>query len=164
MRILGIVIGVVILLAAAAAAYVRFAPPPAPQPALTAAPPASPNWALAAPPGVETAGAPTLEGPVYAATAEQVLAQLDAVAAAEPRVERLVAGPAERAYVQRSALVAFPDLISAAVVDLSGDAAAPRTGLVLYARSVYGRSDLGVNRARLERWIAALDGRLAKAP
>jgi hypothetical protein len=31
---------------------------------------------------------------------------------------------------------------------------------VLWSRSVYGRSDLGVNRARLTAWLAALDAAL----
>jgi len=31
---------------------------------------------------------------------------------------------------------------------------------VLYSRSVYGQSDLGVNRKRLEAWLAALQPEL----
>jgi len=33
--------------------------------------------------------------------------------------------------------------------------------LVLWSRSVYGRSDLGVNRRRLTAWLGALDTTLA---
>jgi uncharacterized protein (DUF1499 family) len=31
---------------------------------------------------------------------------------------------------------------------------------VLYSRSVYGRSDLGVNRQRLNTWLAALQTKI----
>ena len=34
------------------------------------------------------------------------------------------------------------------------------SALILYSRSVYGRSDFGVNRKRLLSWLAALDGSL----
>jgi uncharacterized protein (DUF1499 family) len=47
----------------------------------------------------------------------------------------------------------FPDLITTEVVAEGPDASA----LVLYSRSVYGRSDLGVNQKRLRTWLAALN-------
>jgi uncharacterized protein (DUF1499 family) len=36
----------------------------------------------------------------------------------------------------------------------------PESGLILWSRSIYGRSDFGVNRARLAAWLAALDAAL----
>jgi len=36
----------------------------------------------------------------------------------------------------------------------------PESGLILWSRSIYGRSDFGVNKARLEAWLAALDAKL----
>ena len=46
----------------------------------------------------------------------------------------------------------FPDLITAQI----GEAGPGRSTLVLYSRSVYGYSDLGVNRQRLTSWLAAV--------
>lgn len=127
---------------------------------LTVAPPSSPNWALAAPAEASTAATPTASAPIFATGPEELLGYLDAVAAAEPRVETLEPnfsdGPLARAYVQRSATVGFPDVISISAVDLGVGDAGQRSSLALYSRSVYGYSDLGVNAERLERWIAAL--------
>lgn len=86
-------------------------------------------------------------------TPEAVLARLDAAAMAEPGVTRL-AGSVETGrvtYVQRTRLMGYPDAISVFAVP-EGEGAR----LSLYSRSRYGHSDLGVNKARVERWLAAL--------
>jgi uncharacterized protein (DUF1499 family) len=57
-------------------------------------------------------------------------------------------------FVARSALLNFPDLIAVQVT--------PDSGLILWSRSLYGRSDFGVNRARLETWLAALEAELQR--
>jgi hypothetical protein len=77
------------------------------------------------------------------------MAQLAAVAEASPRV-RLLAGSVEEGrmtWVARSALWGFPDYVTAE--------AGPK-GLAVWSRLRFGRSDLGVNRARLEDWLARL--------
>ena len=77
------------------------------------------------------------------------LARLAAVAKASPRVQ-LLAGSVEEGrmtWVARSALWGFPDYITAE--------AGPK-GLAVWSRLRFGRSDLGVNRARLEDWLARL--------
>ena len=78
---------------------------------------------------------------------------LRGVALAEPRTQELYVGPdaLRLRFVQRSALMGYPDIIDALI--------APReegSTLALYSRSLVGRKDFGVNRARLERWLAAL--------
>ena len=122
--------------------------------------PGSPNHALAAPAGFSPA--PDLVTPTYAVPAATLLAAVDAVALAQRRVFPLP-GRAEMAwrrdYVARSAVFNFPDLVAVEV--LPGDGGA---GLVLWSRSVYGRSDLGANRRRLAAWLAALDRRLLDNP
>jgi uncharacterized protein (DUF1499 family) len=55
-------------------------------------------------------------------------------------------------YVVRSALMNFPDLVTVQV----NPAGADRSTLVIWSRSVYGRSDFGVNRDRTKAWLAAL--------
>jgi hypothetical protein len=55
-------------------------------------------------------------------------------------------------YVVRSALLNFPDLVTVQV----GAEGADRSTLAIWSRSVYGRSDFGVNRDRTKAWLAAL--------
>lgn len=55
-------------------------------------------------------------------------------------------------YVVRSALLNFPDLVTVQVNPDGPD----RGTLVIWSRSVYGRSDLGVNRDRTNAWLDAL--------
>lgn len=91
---------------------------------------------------VDVAGAP-----------EDVLARFEAVALAAPRTVRIAGGPAEgrATYVQRSALMGYPDAVSVKAEPSGGG-----TRLHVWSRSRYGQSDLGVNAARVERWLAAM--------
>jgi hypothetical protein len=78
----------------------------------------------------------------------------DRMAMAQPRVRRLAGGPEEllTTYVQRSFWMGFPDYISVREVDLGNG----RSAFAIWSRSRFGYSDLGVNRARVESWLAAL--------
>jgi len=93
--------------------------------------------------------------PVYGATPEDIAAAFDTFATAQPRVERLVVSEdaLHVTYIQRSRLMGFPDYVSIRFLDL-GDG---ETGVAVYSRARYGQSDLGVNRARVENWLAALE-------
>lgn len=121
--------------------------------------PASPNTALAAPSGFRPP--PDVVTPAYKVPAPRLYAAIRAVAAAEPRTYQAAAYP-ERLqdnWVVRSAVFNFPDLVTAQVAPDGADEAT----LVLYSRSVYGYSDRGVNRRRVEAWLAALDQALYPA-
>jgi uncharacterized protein (DUF1499 family) len=116
--------------------------------------PASPNTALAAPQGFSPA--PDIVTRRYDVAPELLFDAVRAVALAQTRTfahgvfpERLQAQ-----FVARSRLMNYPDLVVAQVT--------PESGLILWSRSVYGRSDFGVNRARLVVWLAALEGELGK--
>jgi hypothetical protein len=87
--------------------------------------------------------------------AAEALAAFDAVASAEPRTVRLSGSPAEGriTYVTRSALWGFPDYTTVAAEPGEGG-----TWLVIHARARFGQSDLGVNAARVGRWLAAIPG------
>jgi hypothetical protein len=61
-------------------------------------------------------------------------------------------------YVVRSALLNFPDLVTVQVAAAGPD----RSTLAIWSRSVYGRSDLGVNRNRTKAWLAALQQSLER--
>ncbi|MBK5932810.1 uncharacterized protein (DUF1499 family) [Rhodovulum imhoffii] len=87
-----------------------------------------------------------------------VLAQAVAdVALGEPRTVLLAGAPEDlhMTFVQRSALWRFPDYISVRV-----GATPDGASLSAFSRSRFGRSDLGVNEARMIRWLEVLTTRL----
>ena len=147
-RILLALLAATAAVAVAAGAYVRLAPMDAalwhvdPE---EAAPTGRPNqWRLA--PGAD--GEPILAD----APPSEALARLEAAALAERGVVRLAGSPEEGlvTWVQRSRLVGYPDAITARAVP---EGAGSR--VTILSRSRYGHSDMGVNRARVERWVAA---------
>lgn len=96
--------------------------------------------------------------PVYAASPEAVLAALADVAAGEGRTRLLARDGTRATWIVRSRLWGFPDYVTAEAVPVPGG-----TALALLSRLRFGRGDLGVNRARLGRWVAALDRALPRA-
>jgi uncharacterized protein (DUF1499 family) len=118
--------------------------------------PASPNTALAAPPGL---GASDLASPHYDVPPSVLYGALRRVADAEPRVfvQARFDDAQQAAYVARSAFWNFPDLVQVAAAP-DGEGSRP----VIYSRSLYGHSDLGVNRRRVEAWLARLPRALAE--
>jgi len=131
-------------------------PPPEPVEFATLVLPESPNTCLGAPAGFPGAHLTLPPLPADAATA---WAALHAVAAGQPRTTLLAEWPErhQAQWVVRSALANFPDIIAAEIT--AGPAG---TGLFLYSRSLFGWSDFGVNRRRVEAWAAALDARLRR--
>ncbi|HEY4173910.1 MAG TPA: DUF1499 domain-containing protein [Rhodopila sp.] len=118
--------------------------------------PASPNTALAAPAGFTPPA--DIVTPQYKVPADQLFALARAVAAAQPRTYQAALYPEQLQadFVVRSAMFNFPDLVMVQVLKDGADS----SGLIVYSRSVYGHSDLGVNRKRLEAWLAALQTKL----
>jgi uncharacterized protein (DUF1499 family) len=118
--------------------------------------PANPNTVLAAPAGF--APPPDIVTPVYHIAADRLFALIQDVAGAQPRTYQAALYPAQLQvdYVARTAVFNFPDLIMVQVVKEGPDS----SDLVLYSRSVYGRSDFGVNRQRVEAWLAALQTKI----
>lgn len=77
---------------------------------------------------------------------EAMMAQLERIILSTPRTEKL-AGSVEEGrvtYITRSKWMGFPDYTTVQLVD--GD-------IELYARLRFGRSDLGVNKARVDAWL-----------
>jgi len=113
---------------------------------------ARPNDFLAAPPGATVAQI-DLETTTRSEPPRDLLARFDSVTRAQPRV-KVIAGSLDEGmitYVQRSRVIGFPDYITVKAVD-AGEGAA----LIVYSRSRYGNSDLGVNEKRVTAWLAAL--------
>jgi hypothetical protein len=121
--------------------------------------PANPNTALAAPAGFTPP--PDLPTPVYPVPAARLYATVQKMAVAQPRTYVAASYPdrLQVHYVVRSAVFNFPDLVAVQVTPDGADSSL----LVLYSRSIYGRSDLGVNRKRLEAWLASLQSALASS-
>jgi uncharacterized protein (DUF1499 family) len=115
---------------------------------------ATPNDALACPPDLCVAPA-DITTRVYPVSAGVLRAAFVGVIAAEPRVTQVASDDATLTdrYVQRSARLGFPDTIVVRFIDRPGG----QSTIALYSRSQIGHGDLGVNRARLERWLATLD-------
>jgi len=118
--------------------------------------PASPNSALAAPAGSQPA--PDLVTPHFPLPASRLYDVLIAVPKEQPRTFLAVQYDVEfqAHFVARSAVLNFPDLITAQVAEAGPDGST----LVLYSRSVYGYSDFGVNRKRLSTWLAAITSKI----
>jgi len=118
---------------------------------------AKPNQFLVAPPGLCTQATPHQAAPAFQIAPEALLAAFDRVVQRQPRIETKFKEAAKAEYVQRSALFRFPDVISVEARPAGGGGST----LAIYSRSVYGHSDLGVNRARISAWLAALGTELA---
>ena len=81
------------------------------------------------------------------------LTKLDTIARATPRTQRLAGSPEEGriTWITRSRLWGFPDYTTAQITQTP-----PGARLDIYARLRFGRSDMGVNAARLRAWLAQL--------
>ena len=113
----------------------------------------TPNDALACPPDVCKA-ASDVTPPEYAVTAADLRTAFAKAISAESRLTAVATDDAAMTdrYIQRSALMRYPDTIVVQFFDRPGG----RSTIALYSRSQLGKSDLGVNRARIERWLAKL--------
>ena len=92
--------------------------------------------------------------PVFALPAPALAAIARRVVESEPRTvllrEQVATG--QRVYVQRSLVFRFPDTIWIQVLPVDAN----RSTLAIYSRSAYGRYDFGVNRSRVQDWLAAV--------
>ncbi|SIS91877.1 Uncharacterized conserved protein, DUF1499 family [Roseivivax lentus] len=80
---------------------------------------------------------------------EDTLADLDRIILSTPRTELVAGSVAEEriTYVTRSKWMGFPDYTTVQQVE---------DRIEIYARARFGQSDLGVNKARVEGWLAEL--------
>ncbi len=85
---------------------------------------------------------------------ERLRARWREVVAAQPRIELLAEyeDGAQIDYVQRSARFRFPDIITVRFISASPS----QSTLAIYSRSIYGESDFGVNRERIDAWLTFL--------
>ncbi len=134
-------------------------PPPKPVDPAQIVRAASPNTALAASQGFRPV--PDIITLPYKLPPDRLFALIREVAADQARTYQAAVYPdrLQAHYVGRSAVFNFPDLI---MVQVLSDPPASST-LILYSRSVYGHSDLGVNGRRIETWLAALQSKITSS-
>lgn len=95
--------------------------------------------------GAET---PHRESPEFAMPPEELERRFFEIALSEPRTARL----SRDTIAARSWFWRFPDLITVRFVARDGG----KSALAVYARALYGHSDLGKNKKRIDRWISEL--------
>ena len=110
------------------------------------------NDTLVCPAGLCPNAEPDHEAKTYAMQPDELLARLTEIVLAEPHTRALDSEPGFARFIQYSRLMRFPDTIDVQVFPADGGAT-----LAIYSRSLVGRKDFGVNRARVERWLSKLD-------
>ena len=93
--------------------------------------------------------------PIYDVDAGTLAKAFDAFVMAKDRLERLAGSPDDLfvTYVARTKLIGYPDYVSVRFLPLDDGHAS----LAIFSRSRFGNSDLGVNRKRIEGWLAEFD-------
>jgi hypothetical protein len=114
--------------------------------------PATPNTFLAGPAGMTPK--PDLVTKVQNQTAPRLYEDTRVLFSHQPRTYVAAEFPdhLQVHFVVRSAVMNFPDLVTVQVDPVDGG----HSTLIIWSRSVYGRSDLGVNRDRTQAWLATL--------
>jgi uncharacterized protein (DUF1499 family) len=77
----------------------------------------------------------------------------------QPRIKHVSGDPDSRmiSYVQRSSIMGYPDYITIKV----SPTGSKQSKLEILSRSRFGHSDLGVNKRRIDQWIAAIQSLIA---
>jgi len=118
------------------------------------------NQYLVAPRG-HTADDPHRIAPVFDRPVETLAGDFRRHALTQPRVRLLEVSVDGRRLelVQRSRLFRFPDRISVELLPLDDR----RSTLAIYSRAKYGSNDFGVNRKRIDAWLAAIGAPAAES-
>jgi len=113
----------------------------------------TPNDALACPPNFCKARS-DFTPPLFGVEVAALRAAMANLIASEQRISLIETNDtaSTERYLQRSALMQFPDTIVVRYIQKPEG----HSTLAIYSRSQLGESDLGVNRARLERWLGKL--------
>lgn len=113
----------------------------------------SPNQFLVCDPAV-CAAVPHRVNQIYDIPAVNLRRHFSDIIDASPRITKLASGDhfMQNDYIQRSAIMQYPDLITVRYVRLTEETST----LYIYSRSVFGYGDGGVNKARVEGWLSAL--------
>lgn len=110
-----------------------------------------PNDALACPRDLCPARSDIVP-PDFEVGAEALQAAMARVVATEDDVTEVASAPLADRFVQRTRWMRFPDTIVVRYIPRG----AGGSTVALYSRSQLGRGDLGVNKARIARWLEKL--------
>ncbi|HEY0525172.1 MAG TPA: DUF1499 domain-containing protein [Stellaceae bacterium] len=101
--------------------------------------------------------------PVFPVAWERLRDYWREMVAMQPRTDLVDASPDRRhlVYIQRSAVFRFPDIIT---VEFMPDPGGAGSTIAIVSTSRYGKTDLGVNRARVTNWIEILKTMLRREP
>lgn len=118
----------------------------------------APHDALACPPGY-CAVEPDFVTPTYDVPGARLREIVSEIAAEDPRAELVYSGRWEESdrYIVRSRLMRYPDTVNVRILG----AGPGRSQIAIYSRSQIGYSDMGVNRARIARWLDEIARRVA---
>lgn len=154
MRIVLIIVGLLITALAVAAIMIRRLDHDAAiwhVDPLVAAKPSTPNSYRVGPDGTTEADA---AAPTFALSAADLAVKFDAIARGAG--SEVVGGSAAEdhvTYVQTSRLFGFPDYVSVKFIEID----AVNSTLAVFSRSRLGKSDLGVNKKRVEAWLGQIN-------
>jgi len=123
--------------------------------------PSTPNTYLVCPPARCPVPADA-EAPAYAVAPPALFEFARKALSAEPRTTLVQDQPdaLRLVLVQRSLIFRFPDTVTVQVFP-QGEGGST---LAIYSRSNYGRSDLGVNKARVQRWLGLVATQVTEQP
>lgn len=146
-RIITLVVSLILLLAVLVLAYVRFAPSDVG------------TWQQD-PGNAKSTGKPNeyrLIGdtaPIFDVSEAELTTLLTGFLSEQPRITMLSKSPDMHllTYIQRSLIMGYPDYITTKI-SLIGE---NQSKLEVYSRSRFGYSDLGVNKMRVDQWVAAI--------
>lgn len=101
--------------------------------------------------------------PVFPVTWERLRDYWREMVTMQPRTDLVDASPDRHhlVYIQRSAVFRFPDVIT---VEFMPGPGGDGSTIAIVSTSRYGKTDLGVNRARVTAWIELLKTMLQREP
>ncbi|WP_235603092.1 DUF1499 domain-containing protein [Piscirickettsia litoralis] len=119
--------------------------------------PSSPNYCLLTPNSnsYDIQNSRVMYSPQLNCSIAKLEQTLIAITQHEPRLKQLKCNAhdsAQQHYIQRSLLFRFPDLITIECHPIN----ASTSTFTLYSRSIYGYSDFGVNKRRVENYLKVL--------
>ena len=114
--------------------------------------PSSPNFYLLCPEEQCKNVAEHGQSPVFHYGINKLKEKWGKMIAQQPRTHLLGTRQNQLAYVQYSAFWHFPDFIDVKFIQLGKD----KSTLMIMSRSVFGHSDFGVNKKRVQSWVQAL--------
>jgi uncharacterized protein (DUF1499 family) len=114
-----------------------------------------PNQVLLCPANVCKAATPDILPPVYAVSVDKLRDAFHQIISQEAHTEQVAVDAAEQTerYIIRTNLMRFPDTVRVKFIALDDDTST----LAIYSQAQIGYSDRGVNKARVQRWLNALD-------